>query len=316
MMGNTAPNLSTFMLLKLLRLARLARLIRALRFQIFRELNLMVMGVISGVRVLMWAFFLLIALVYVFGLIMLKLVGDEEEEFSNIWAAMFSLFRCFTDGCSAYDGTPLQERLRQKHGLLFFICYLITYILVSIGVFNLIMAIFIDNVVNSQAERKQQDLSDSSSSTEVALKDCLCRLLLQNRTNGVPEDVENEIRSLESAISDRGTRVRAQFDCICNAGCEITRNAFAVWLTDPHFVEVLADADVEIHNKAGLFDVMDADMGGSLSADEVFAGMMKLRGPVTKGDIVGMSLRIRHIAVLLQEGLGARNPYHEKPAVR
>ena len=27
-------------------------------------------------------------------------------------AAMFTTFRCFTDGCSAYDGTPLQERIR------------------------------------------------------------------------------------------------------------------------------------------------------------------------------------------------------------
>jgi hypothetical protein len=28
-------------------------------------------------------------------------------------AAMFTSFRCFTDGCSAYDGTPLQERIRR-----------------------------------------------------------------------------------------------------------------------------------------------------------------------------------------------------------
>ena len=25
-------------------------------------------------------------------------------------------FRCFTDGCSAYDGTPLSERLREAYG--------------------------------------------------------------------------------------------------------------------------------------------------------------------------------------------------------
>ena len=48
-------DLSILMLLKMLRLCRLARLIRALRYPLFRELNMMVMGVISGFRVLIWA---------------------------------------------------------------------------------------------------------------------------------------------------------------------------------------------------------------------------------------------------------------------
>lgn len=64
---------------------------------------------------------------------------------------------------------------------------------------------------------------------------------------------------------------------------------------------MLEHADIDIHNKATLFDIMDADMGGSLSTFEVFQGLMQLRGPPTKGDIVGISLRVTHIAQLLQE---------------
>ena len=31
---------------------------------------------------------------------------------------MFTLFRCFTDGCESYDGKPLMERMRPKYGVL------------------------------------------------------------------------------------------------------------------------------------------------------------------------------------------------------
>ena len=37
-------------------------------------------------------------------------LGFRVEALIEVPAAMFSIFRCFTDGCNAYDGTPLTER--------------------------------------------------------------------------------------------------------------------------------------------------------------------------------------------------------------
>ena len=39
-----------------------------------------------------------------------------EEEFEYVPDAMFTNFRCFTDGCNAYDGTPLTERGLIRYG--------------------------------------------------------------------------------------------------------------------------------------------------------------------------------------------------------
>lgn len=303
--GGEKEEMSGFMLIRLLRLARLARLLKALRFKMFRELKLMVMGVVSGIRVLAWAVVMLVILLYVIGLAMKMLVGLNEPEFNTVIASMSTLFRCFTDGCGAYDGTPLAERLRFEYDWPAFAIFFLLYILICGGVFNLIMALFIDNVVNTQGERKQQDLSDSAVHTEIALKEILTRLLMQRAVqNAIPDDVVQEVKAMGEPCAmgkHNHSTVRAQFDCLCSSDIQISKNAFAVWLNDEHFCEVLEQAEISISNKAILFDTMDADMGGTLTADEVFVGLMKLRGPVTKTDIVGVSLRVRRIVALLQQ---------------
>lgn len=294
--------MSGFMLIRMLRLARLARLLKALRYPIFKELKLMVMGVMSGLRVLAWAVVMLMVMLYVVGLILNRLIGEQEVEFSTISAAMSTLFRCFTDGCTAYDGTPLQERLRMNYDWPAFVIYFLLYILICGGVFNLIMALFIDNVAVSQGDRKQQDLSDSAEDTETAMKECLTRLLLQSKLNAIPEETEQEIKLLEGTALHRCNKVKAQFDCLVDADISISSSAFSVWLEDVQFCETLEKADICISNKAILFDTLDADMGGSLSVYEVFLGLMKLRGPVTKTDIVAMNLRVRHLVTLSSRG--------------
>eukprot|EP00913_Durusdinium_trenchii_P033284 g31160.t1 len=169
--------------------------------------------------------------------------------------------------------------MMRKYPQSFFVGYILVFMLVTVGIFNLIMAIFIDNVMTNQLERKQRDLSETADDTEVAIMEHLCRLLLASKSQLIPADA----------------RVRAQFECVSSADVVISRDAFR------DFLRVLEGADVDIHNKTMLFDLMDADMGGSLSANEVFFGLMKLRGPPTKGDIIGISLRVTHIAQLVQE---------------
>ena len=166
--------------LKSLKLARLGRIIRLLKFKIFQELKLMIQGVFTGLRVLFWAVVLLFLCMYLLGIVTTTLF-KEFAEFSSVPAAMFTWFRCFTDGCAAYDGTPLQEKLRhaswlvllrylacmsdifgcryllygcvcvlvlhrpsthmsQEFGGVFMVVYILLFLFVTIGIFNLIMA--------------------------------------------------------------------------------------------------------------------------------------------------------------------------------
>ncbi|CAE7277253.1 Cacna1c [Symbiodinium natans] len=288
--SSDAEAISSLNLMKVFRLARLARLIRALRFQVFHELKLIVLGVFSGLRVICWAIVLLVVLVYGIGIAMRNFVGDGPEgfpEFETVVAAMFTCFRCFTDGCSAYDGTPLSEHLRRAHGGPFIVGYIFVTMLVTVGVFNLIMAVFIENVMSSQFVRKQTEIAETALVMETKIKDRIIRKL------GLK-------RSSFRASPDLKTRSEGLDEVLQVAGRSISRDEFDSWLHDQDFVRVLDEASIDTSAQVGLFDVLDADGGGELSVNELVTGLMSLRGPVTKGDVIGMSLKIRYLVSMME----------------
>lgn len=294
-------SLSLLVLFRLMRLFKLARLLKMLRLPMFKELNLMLMGLVSGGRVLMWAVVILCTIIYLFALVMNKL-ADSHREFQSMTASMATLFRCFTEGCATYEGAPLTEKLRETYGMAIYIFYGLAYIFVTVGVFNLIMALFIDNVSQTQHERKQQHLSESYQAAETDLKEIITKLVVQSKASGVPTEVENDIKSLGNAFSSRDMRVRAQFQCLSDATIHILGQQFSVWLEDSSFLRVLENAEIDVHNKASLFEVLDADLSGSVTVLELLNGLLKLRGPVTKADIIAIRLKVRQLITTVVHG--------------
>merc|ERR1712083_1108033 len=80
----------------------------------------------------------------------------------------------------------------------------------------------------------------------------------------------------------------------------VTREIFNAWLMDPDMLTLLEECDIETATKFELFDVLDVDMGGSLGIPELVGGLMRLRGPVSKSDIVAVRLTVRYITSLLE----------------
>jgi len=302
-----------FMLVRMLRLARLARLVRLMRFRMFRELKLMVLGLFSGLRALAWAIVLLMFTIYTFGVLM-RLTSDLPE-FSSMSDSMFTLFRCFvTDGCVSYDGTPLPEKLRSDMGIPFFIMYILTTMVIGVGLFNLIMAVFIDNVLKSQGQRKLKEIGDTSATVCTELKLQFRRFLCEDTTasnrglfSRLSASAQQKLSSL--AISDDYYRDQASKKKIAEATyrilqedqVSISRDMFTLWLQDAEFTTMLEEADVDMSDKFRMFDILDVDMGGELSADELVTGLMQLRGDVSKGDIVAIMLKVRHLTYAIEE---------------
>merc|ERR1712232_852728 len=56
---------------------------------------------------------------------------------------------------------------------------------------------------------------------------------------------------------------------------------------------LLREAEIETSTKYDLFDAIDCDLSGELSFREVVEGLLKLRGPITKSDIVAVRLKVR-----------------------
>eukprot|EP00439_Symbiodinium_sp_Y106_P063764 s2236_g9.t3 len=283
--SESQSNLNSLMLIKMFRLGRLVRLIRLVRHRMFYELKVMIFGLWAGIRVLGWAITVLFVLVYTFGVVLRNIMGDSFPELETVPAAMFTLFRCFTEDCAAYDGTPLPERVRMSPvygGGAFLISYILMIMIVSVGVFNLIMAIFIDNVTGSQQARRNRELAETADRVRVTIKEHVARFLgkdMQKRMTFIHGDLNIRRDILDEQLNQQEVVIR--------------RESFQRWLQDPEFTEALEEAYIDVSNKGHLFDIMDADMGGNLSLDELVDGLMALRGTVNKGDIINMSLKIR-----------------------
>ena len=135
-------------LLRFCRLIRLIRIVKLFRVKFMKDLRLMVKGLIAGIRTLALAFALLFAVLYVIsGFATITIGGstiakDEnlQRYFANIPESMFTAFRCFTGECINDHGQPIQALLAEHFGLAFVLPFVASYMLVSMGIFNVILA--------------------------------------------------------------------------------------------------------------------------------------------------------------------------------
>merc|ERR1711948_225920 len=79
------------------------------------------------------------------------------------------------------------------------------------------------------------------------------------------------------------------------------KEVFNEWLKDPEMLTMLEEVEIETCTKFELFDVLDVDMGGELELDELITGLMKLRGPISKSDIVATRLKVRHVTKMMED---------------
>merc|ERR1712187_598926 len=81
----------------------------------------------------------------------------------------------------------------------------------------------------------------------------------------------------------------------------VTRAVFSEWLKEPEILGLLEEVEVETSTRWELFDALDVDGGGELTVDELVSGLMKLRGPIAKTDIVATRLKLTYVAQLVEE---------------
>eukprot|EP00928_Gymnodinium_smaydae_P018146 TRINITY_DN16906_c0_g2_i1.p1 TRINITY_DN16906_c0_g2~~TRINITY_DN16906_c0_g2_i1.p1 ORF type:complete len:549 (-),score=92.45 TRINITY_DN16906_c0_g2_i1:110-1756(-) len=301
-------DVGNFTIVRIMRLARLTRLLRLLRLKIFKELTLIVNGVFAGMRTLLWAIILLMSVIYCLGVLLAQTIGAEdapcgpsrkctsiEEQFdadrqilfSNVGRSMFTAFRCFTDDCSNSSGSSLMLVLWEIYGWPLAVGYVFCLLFVCFGLFNLIMANFVESTMeNARFDEQRRHQLRRAEHIHVAQK--LQKLMVKLCVN---------------KTSDAGRQSDPSTDV------QITRVEFDNFVALPEVNVLLDDLDVSASNRTELFDILDANRSGSLDVQEIIAGLMKVRGPADKSDMVAALLGVRAVHQHLQlfEQLVTRN---------
>jgi len=262
-------NLKALSALRVLRMLRLVRLVRLLRM--FRELWLIVSGMIDSLKTIVWVVILLCVIVFVVGVFFTQVVGkldggDEVYDYSNTYwkradywgtvpRSMYTMFQVMTlDSWSMNVARPLV-----KDNFAWAVVFVAFIFVVTFGLMNIVVAIICENI--------------------------LCAA--QNNEEKIQQLMEKErSRVLESL---RGVFEAADTD---KSGAMDFRE-FQSALARKHVKEKLALIDIPVHDLEELFKLLDDDQSGEITIDEFFQGCEKLKGVAKGRDMITLSMNVQ-----------------------
>jgi len=289
-------------------LLRIVRIVRLLRFDVFREMLLMIRGMSIGARTLFWSVVLLVGLIFCLGLLFRQTVGAwckraadasvgescvnahlqlySPVMFSTFYLSCFTVFRCLTEGCTSVDGSPLMVHLMDNGwwGSLMVLFFSIVYVSVQFGLFNLIMAVFVQTTMeNARVDECRRRRVREAESVQVAKR--LQRLLFEfchanNRTSASSDNLVPRL-----SFRDAASMVEMQ----------VSRELFEIVIADPRTTPLLEDLEIQVSDPMNLFDALDADGNGILDVSELVGGLMKLRGAAEKSDVIAAVVSVRSL---------------------
>lgn len=294
-------------LLRFCRLIRLVRVVKVFRLNYMKELRLMVKGLVGGIRTLLLSFALLFAVLYVIsGFATMTLGRDDRTEelglqthFENIPKSMFTAFRCFSGECFADSGVPIASVLSTNLGWGFVLCYVLSYMLVSMGIFNVILAVYVDITMRAAKETEistaeqyaRESIRIARTTRELLKKFAEAHRVFydRERDDGAREQMKSLLLSTSDFLDD------AHIDDIA-----ITKELFLLVIQDQRVQQLMNDLDLPA-DRANLFEVIDADGSGTLHVTELVQGLLKIRGDLTKSDTVAVLLTAKSVHTMVAE---------------
>lgn len=308
--GGAGASLSLFRIVRLLRITRIVRLVR---LDIFSELMVMIKGTLGGIRTLGWSILLVSVPLYVVALILRETLGEIEyslredrgaEQFGTVGESFFTVFRCVIAGeCTEAQGRPIFLHVTKNFGWGYGALYCCTMVFMTFGLFNVIVAIFVENVIAgakfNEHIKKQSRLRD--------------RMLYLDKTAELVEIIAEEVGygkhgsmttgSMTNSMTtfDREQRREAMLQGIREL--ELTPQLFENLRKQERFQQLLRDLDIAEQDQFDLFETLDVDGSGTVDLDELLAGISKLRGDPRRSDIVAVSLLLRSVQAEIRANL-------------
>lgn len=291
-------------LLRLCRLVRLVRIVKIFRLKFMSELRLMVKGLVAGIRTLLLAFSLLFAVIYVISGFTFMMIGNNAVTaefhlgpfFETLPLTMFTAFRCFIGECIDDLGQPIPSLLARAYGLPFVLGYVSSYMLVALGIFNVILAVYVDITMKaakeSEAVTAEQHFHESirvARTTRELLKKFAAAYRLFHE---MEDEHASHLDITSSAVLFTDEEIQDNIT--------ITKELFLLVIQDQEVQRLMDDLDMPV-DRANMFEIIDADGSGNLQITELVQGLLKIRGEVNKGDTVASLLATKAVQRMIME---------------
>jgi len=249
----------------------------------------MVQGLIGGLRTLLWAMVLFFIIVYVIALLFRELFGRRKVEnvyefFDSVPRAMFTTFRCSFGDCSTAGGVPIFEYVQQEYGGAYSFLYCLFVFGVTIGIFNVISAIFVETTMTVASaladEKKRSRLQD--------------RKLWNSRITGLVRDL------METSVHhDVPGHLSESVDAIYDIN--LASSTIDEIVKMPHVQDMLDDLDIDAQDHRILSELLDPDNGGTIGVVDFIDGLRRLRGEPRRSDVVSINMMIRSLQMLTSD---------------
>lgn len=267
--------------LRIIRLVRLVRLVRLLRF--FRELWLVVAGLLQALSTLGWVAFLLLCLIWVCAIFSQMVIGESTawldtfgaedelpifmfynnyEYFGSVQRSSFTLFQVATlSQWSQHVVRPIVEKYPIIFLFFLFFIFITTY-----GLLNVIVANLVNDAIISAATNEN----------------AVAGLVKEER-----DKLTKKIGKFFAATDQDGDGMLTEAELARAMKLPKLRKAF----------QMLGVPDV---SPADLLKTIDKDGSGSVSLDEFIEGIMKMRGETGGQDMIMMMLQVNGLTVRVQ----------------
>eukprot|EP00929_Paragymnodinium_shiwhaense_P047976 TRINITY_DN24324_c0_g1_i1.p1 TRINITY_DN24324_c0_g1~~TRINITY_DN24324_c0_g1_i1.p1 ORF type:complete len:583 (+),score=103.92 TRINITY_DN24324_c0_g1_i1:62-1810(+) len=289
---NAVENMSSVSLFRIVRLVRLARMLRVLRHECFETVLILVHGMVGSLSTLVWALLVFVITIYVVALLFREYMGrgkstDAARYFGEVPRSMLTTFRCAFGDCTFENGYSISENIAKEYGAFASVAWCLFVFSMTVGVFNVISAIFVESTLESaQGVKFRQKKARLLDHTLWATK--LHTLVLKLV----------ELEHLESRFSD-GFSLAEQIEDVYHM--DVSRDTMNIVGRDPVAQAALADLDIDPEDHENLADILDPDQGGSIAIVELVEGISRLRGDPKRSDIVTCDLMLRSIQRTLQD---------------
>lgn len=220
--------------------------------------------------------------------------GDEEQQkhvydyFKSVPRAMFTTFRCSFGDCSTADGISIPESIETAHGWGFALLYCFFVFFITVCLFNVISAIFLDSTIAAAAERntkkaleRLEDEERWARSVATIIKACLL---------ATPD--KHTVSSRQWMTESVDKIAALEFDSLILDG--IVRY-------NDEVKQALNALDIEQSDHKRLSDILDPDHSGTIGVLELTSGLQRLRGGPRRSDVITVDLMVRSLQEKVDE---------------